>query len=93
MLVLSRKVDQKIHIGDDITIVVSQIKGNRVTIGIEAPGGVRILRGELQGVADQFDEPDAEQAPPAKRPPLFIAQDTNPSLGSVTNYFLPPNAR
>lgn len=47
MLVLSRKLGEKIRIGDDITIVVASIKGNVVRIGIEAPENVRILRSEL----------------------------------------------
>ena len=95
MLVLSRKIDQRIHIGDDITIVVNQIKGNRVTIGIDAPDGVRILRGELEGVADQFEERDElkAEAPAATRPPLCIAPDTSGQLGSSTDFFVPPNAR
>jgi carbon storage regulator len=48
MLVLSRKVGEKLVIGDNITVVVSRVAGNRVTLGIEAPDHVRIVRGELQ---------------------------------------------
>ncbi|QDU26953.1 hypothetical protein ETAA8_20370 [Anatilimnocola aggregata] len=48
MLVLSRKVGERLVIGGNITVVVSRVAGNRVTIGIEAPDDVRIVRGELQ---------------------------------------------
>ena len=47
MLVLSRKIGEKLIIGDNITVVVSRVAGNRVTLGIEAPHEVRIVRGEL----------------------------------------------
>lgn len=47
MLVLSRKEGERIVIGDQITLVVSKVSGNRVTIGIEAPKDVKITRGEL----------------------------------------------
>ena len=47
MLVLSRKEGEKLLIGDNITLVVSKIAGNRVTLGIEAPADVKIFRGEL----------------------------------------------
>ena len=46
MLVLSRKTDQSIMIGDDIEIVVSSIDGNSVRIGIKAPRDLKILRKE-----------------------------------------------
>ena len=49
MLVLSRKEGEKLVIGDNITLVVSKISGNRVTLGIEAPADVKIFRGELSG--------------------------------------------
>jgi carbon storage regulator CsrA len=47
VLVLSRKVGQHLVIGGGITIVVKRIAGHRVTLGIEAPGTVKIIRGEL----------------------------------------------
>ena len=48
MLVLSRKVGERIQIGDDIELIVTAINGNRVQLGIAAPRSVRITRGELQ---------------------------------------------
>ena len=47
MLVLSRKVNETIQIGDDIEIRVLEVKGDTVRIGIEAPKSIDILRGEL----------------------------------------------
>lgn len=47
MLVLSRKVGQKLVVGDEITIEVVRVKGNRVTLGLAAPKDVKVLRGEL----------------------------------------------
>lgn len=47
MLVLSRKQGERLVIGDDIVLIINKIAGNRVTIAIEAPHDVRIVRGEL----------------------------------------------
>jgi len=47
MLVISRKENQRIKIGDNIEIVVVSIDKNQVKIGIEAPKDVQILRSEL----------------------------------------------
>ncbi len=47
MLVLTRKLQEKITIGDDITVTILRIKGQQVRVGIEAPKDVRVLRGEL----------------------------------------------
>ena len=60
MLVLSRKVGQKLVIGDNISIVVNQVSGKRVTLGIEAPSDVQIMRGEVQEVRDGFGEAHEE---------------------------------
>lgn len=47
MLVLSRKTDQRISIGNDISVTVLEIAGNRVKIGITAPETLQIVRGEI----------------------------------------------
>ncbi len=47
MLVLSRKVGESIVIGDDIKVTLVRMSGNRVSVGIEAPAHVRVMRSEL----------------------------------------------
>ena len=47
MLVLTRKQNEKIQIGDNVFLTVLRIKGNTVRLGIEAPKDVRVVRGEL----------------------------------------------
>ncbi len=47
MLILSRKIDQKIRIGNDITITIIDVKGDQVKIGVEAPGNVKVYRQEV----------------------------------------------
>ena len=48
MLILSRKAEQTIQIGEQIRVTILSIRGTRVTIGLEAPDSVQILRGELE---------------------------------------------
>ena len=47
MLVLSRKVGDKLVIDGNITVEVVKISGNRISLGIVAPSNVKVLRGEL----------------------------------------------
>ena len=47
MLVLTRKPDQQIQIGENIRITIVRVKGQSVRIGIEAPQEVRVMRTEL----------------------------------------------
>ena len=47
MLILTRKIDEAIRLGEDIRIVLVQIKGGQVRLGIECPPHVRVLREEL----------------------------------------------
>ena len=44
MLVLSRKVNESIMLGDEIEIMIVDIKSDQVKIGISAPGNVKIYR-------------------------------------------------
>jgi len=47
MLVLSRKTNERIMIGDDIVVTVVRVAGDVVRVGIEAPKSVPIAREEL----------------------------------------------
>ena len=47
MLVLTRKVNQSIIIGDDVEIVVLEVRGEQVRIGIKAPKTVGVHRKEI----------------------------------------------
>ena len=53
MLVLTRKLMEKLVIGDNICVTVVRIEGGQVRLGIEAPTNVRIIRSEL--VPDLLD--------------------------------------
>jgi carbon storage regulator len=47
MLILTRKKDEAIRLGEDIRIVLVQVKGGQVRLGIECPPHIRVLREEL----------------------------------------------
>jgi len=47
MLVLSRKRDERIMIGDQISLMVVDIRGDKVRLGIEAPAEVAVHRSEV----------------------------------------------
>jgi carbon storage regulator CsrA len=59
MLVLSRKLGQKIRIGEDITICIVGIDGGQVKIGIDAPKSVRVDREEIAAV--RIIKPEASE--------------------------------
>jgi len=70
MLVLSRKKNESIIINDDITIVVVEIRGDKVRLGIDAPKEIPVHRNEVyeairrtqQASNEQTCEPDASSA-------------------------------
>jgi carbon storage regulator len=47
MLVLTRKSGEKVTIGDDVVVSILEIKGTQIKLGIEAPRGVQVHRGEI----------------------------------------------
>ncbi len=51
MLVLSRKLNESIIIGDNVRITIVGVRGNQIRLGIEAPDSVKIFREEI------LDEP------------------------------------
>jgi len=75
MLILTRKIDEAIRLGDDIRIVLVQIKGGQVRLGIECPSHVRVLREELYEAVRQenlnavaSDPKDLASLPRQKKP-------------------------
>lgn len=60
MLVLTRKLQEKIRIGDQVTITVLRMKGKAIRLGIEAPKDVPVIRGEL--IFEQSPEVSAPRA-------------------------------
>lgn len=63
MLILTRKVNEEIKINSDITLKIISISENQIKIGVTAPMGVQILRGELY---DKVRETTADALQSAK---------------------------
>jgi len=57
MLILTRRTNEKIFIGDDIVLIVLGIENNRVKLGLDAPNEVPILREEVvsDDLKDKYD--------------------------------------
>jgi len=70
MLVLSRQAGEQIKIGDNITVIVSRIAGNRVMLAVDAPRDVHIVRGELKPLSPEELEAKSPQAPAPLRVPV-----------------------
>ena len=72
MLVLSRRIGERLHLGDNVVIEVKRISGCRVTLGIDAPRELRILRGELVKAAEEFEEAPVESPALANGAPVPV---------------------
>lgn len=89
MLVLSRKVGQEIVIGDNVRITITKVSGNRVTLGVQAPDHVRILRGELEPIATSFEDDSDDRTPDVLAQTVALLDD----VGANTIPFVPNAAR
>lgn len=58
MLVLSRKKNESLMIGENIRVYIESIRGAKVRIGIEAPSNVKVLRSEVW----ERDQKDRDRA-------------------------------
>ena len=66
MLVLSRKCEQSLLVGEDITITVLAIDGERVKLGIDAPRSVTVLRTEVHDQLQLANAAAAHALDPSK---------------------------
>ena len=71
MLILSRKVDEKIKVGDDITITIIEVRGDQVKIGVEAPKHVKVFRQEVFDAIQTENKAAATQISPDQLKKLF----------------------
>ena len=63
MLVLSRKKNESIVINNDITIVVVEIRGDKVRLGVEAPKEVPVHRREVYDAIKRSEQSDSASEP------------------------------
>ncbi len=69
MLVLSRKKEESIMVGDDIKLTIIEIRGDKVRIGIEAPRDVTVHRKEIYEIVkrEKMDQDKADKAEEERR--------------------------
>ena len=72
MLALTRKVGERIVIGDNITITIVDMKGDNIRLAIDAPKEVKIYRGELY---DSIVAENKQAAAPARDGILDVLKD------------------
>ncbi|NMM32318.1 MAG: carbon storage regulator CsrA [Cellulomonas sp.] len=92
MLVLSRRVGERLMIGDDIVVTVIEVRGDGVRLGIDAPREVRVHRAEvLEAVraanvaASAVDDDAVAQlrrlVPSTPQSPESLTHETGPPIG------------
>ena len=69
MLVLTRKINQSIKIGDDIEITVVEVRGDQVRLGIAAPNTVAVHRKEIWLQIAEENKAASKSASPPDLPP------------------------
>ena len=72
MLVLARKLNEKIIIGDNIEISLVEIKGDQVKLGIQAPASVKVYRYEVYQAIQDENRAAARSAPASGLPTLPV---------------------
>jgi carbon storage regulator len=65
MLVLTRKTNQSIMIGDDIEVSILSVSGEKVRLGINAPRDIAVFRREVYDVIDERGAGNPDEAAPA----------------------------
>jgi carbon storage regulator len=74
MLILSRKINEKIMIGEDISLTIIDIRGDQVKVGVEAPKSVKVFRQEVYEAIQNENR---------------AAATSNGDLGGLSNIILP----
>ncbi len=80
MLILTRKVGESLHIGDDVRVTIIDLKGNQIRIGIAAPPTMRIYREEIY---QQIQDENRSAAVPEGDIPELPEGFPMPKIGGV----------
>lgn len=72
MLILSRKLNEKVVIGDGVVVSIIEIRGDQVKLGIDAPKTVKVFRQEVYDAIQAENRLAAESTLPL--PPIDIAK-------------------
>ena len=66
MLILTRRVGEKVMVGDDVKLIILGVKGNQVRVGIEAPKNIAVHREEIYEriKREQQSQPEDEAQQP-----------------------------
>ena len=63
MLVLSRRKDESIIIGDDVEIIIVDVRGDKIRLGIKAPRSISVHRKEIyDAIQQEKKQNDSEQS-------------------------------
>jgi carbon storage regulator len=73
MLILSRKVNEKIMIGEDISVSIIEVRGDQVRLGVDAPRSVKVFRQEVFDAIKAENRAAAESRP--KLPDISVPGD------------------
>lgn len=93
MLVLTRKEKEEIAIGDDITVVVMQIKGKQVRLGIKAGPHITVHRGEVyQRILEENRAASTSDAGALKEAGLMLSKPQDPRSKGVRRIVRAPKS-
>jgi carbon storage regulator len=85
MLILSRKVNEKIMIGDDIAISIIEIKGDQIRVGVDAPRSVKVFRQEVLAEIKAANKAASESGRDLPALDLAAASSSAPMTAPFTN--------
>lgn len=78
MLILARRLNERIVIGDSIEVSIVEIKGDQVKLGIDAPREVKVYRHEVYQAIQEENRAAAQSSAPATLPSIPQRKPTDP---------------
>lgn len=85
MLVLTRRANESIMIGNDVVVTVLEVRGDQVRLGIKAPRDVDVHREEVYAELEQANRAAAGSAPAALEQLGRLEPPEDPDAGSATD--------